>query len=85
MHAASCYKTNLSKDWDSYWFYMKDDMSKIPGYKGLAHPLCLPIVALTATYTAPYNPRAAGFRNCESAEDLVWFKDRWIVASWCDE
>jgi hypothetical protein len=28
---APCCKTNLSKDWSSFWFYVKVDMSKIPG------------------------------------------------------
>jgi hypothetical protein len=68
---APCCKTNLSKDWGSYWFYVKADMSKIPGYNRPAHPLCSPIEALTATYTAPYNHWAAGFRNCESAFHLA--------------
>jgi hypothetical protein len=49
---APCCKTNFSEDWSSYWFYVKVDMSKIPGYDGPAHPLCLPIEALTATTTA---------------------------------
>jgi hypothetical protein len=42
-------------------------MSKIPGYTGPAYPLYSPIEAVTATCTAPYNHRAIGFRNCESA------------------
>jgi hypothetical protein len=46
-------------------------MSKVPGYDGPAHPLCSPIEALTATCTAPYNHRAAGIRNCESAFHLA--------------
>jgi hypothetical protein len=29
---APCCKTNFSKDWSSFWFYVKVDMSKIPGY-----------------------------------------------------
>jgi hypothetical protein len=29
---APCCKTNFSEDWSSYWFYVKVDMSKIPGY-----------------------------------------------------
>jgi hypothetical protein len=68
---ASCCKTNLSKDWSSFWFYVKVDMSAIPGYDGPAHPLCSPLQALTATCTAPYNQRAAGIRNCESAFHLT--------------
>jgi hypothetical protein len=47
------------------------DMSKIPDYNGPAHPLCSPIKVLTATCTAPYNHRAAGIRNCESAFHLA--------------
>jgi hypothetical protein len=40
---APCCKTNFSEDWSSYWFYVKVDMSKVPGYNGPAtlfpHPL----------------------------------------------
>jgi hypothetical protein len=68
---APCCKTNFSKGWSSYWFYVKVDMSKIPGYDGPAHPLCSPIEALTATCTAPYNYWAVGFRNCENAFHLA--------------
>jgi hypothetical protein len=68
---APCYTTNFSEDWSSFWLYVKVDMSKIPGYNGPAHPLCSPIEALTATCTAPYNHRAAGIRNCESAFHLA--------------
>jgi hypothetical protein len=46
-------------------------MSAIPGYDGPAHPLCSPIEALIATCTAPYNHRAAGIMNCESAFHLA--------------
>jgi hypothetical protein len=66
-----CCKTNFSKDWSSYWFYVKVDMSKIPGYNGPAHPLCSPIEALTATTTAPCNHQAIGFKNCENAFHLA--------------
>jgi hypothetical protein len=59
------------KDWSSYWFYVKVDMSTIPGYNGPAHPFSTPIEALTAISTASYNHRAAGIRNCESAFHLV--------------
>jgi hypothetical protein len=45
---APCCKTNLTKDWSSYWFYVKVDMSTISGYEGPAHPLSTPIGALTA-------------------------------------
>jgi hypothetical protein len=68
---APCSKTNFSEDWSSYWFYVKVDMSKIPGYDGPTHPLYTPIESLTATCTAPYNHQAAGFRNCESAFHLA--------------
>jgi hypothetical protein len=71
IHIAPCCKTNFSKDWSSFWFYVKVEMSKIPGYTGPAYPLCSPIEALTATCTAPYNHRAVGFRNCESAFHLA--------------
>jgi hypothetical protein len=63
---APCCKTNFVEDWSSYWFYMKIDMSTIPGYDGPAHPFPTPIEALTAIRTASYNHRAAGIRNCES-------------------
>jgi hypothetical protein len=46
-------------------------MSKIPDYEGPAFPLSSPIEELTATCTAPYNHRAVGFRNCESAFHLA--------------
>jgi hypothetical protein len=46
---APCCKTNFSEDWSSYWFYVKVDMSKVPGYDGPAHPFSSPIEALTAT------------------------------------
>jgi hypothetical protein len=68
---APCCKTNFSEDWSSYWFYVKVDMSKVPGYDGLSHPLSSPIEALTATCTTSYNHRAAGIRNCESALHLA--------------
>jgi hypothetical protein len=68
---APCCKTNFFKDWNSFWFYVKVDMSKIPGYIGPAYPLYSPIEAVTATCAAPYNHRAVGFRNCESAFHLA--------------
>jgi uncharacterized protein YktA (UPF0223 family) len=46
-------------------------MSKIPNYEGPAFPLSSPIEELIATCTAPYNHRAVGFRNCESAFHLA--------------
>jgi hypothetical protein len=52
---APCCKTNFSEDWSSYWFYVKVDMSKIPGYTGPTYPLYSPIDAITATCTGPYN------------------------------
>jgi hypothetical protein len=58
---------NQPKDWSSYWFYVKVDMSKIPCYTGPAYPLYSPIEAVTATCTASYNHRAVGFKNCENA------------------
>jgi hypothetical protein len=30
---APCCKTNFTEDWSSYWFYVKVDMSAIPGYE----------------------------------------------------
>jgi hypothetical protein len=54
---ALCCKTNFTEDWSSYWFYVKVDMSVIPGYEGPAHPLSTPIEALTVVCTAPYNHR----------------------------
>jgi hypothetical protein len=46
-------------------------MSAIPSYEGPAHPLSMPIEALTAVCTTPYNHRAAGIRNCENAFHLA--------------
>jgi hypothetical protein len=54
-------------DWSLYWFYVKVDMSAIPGYEGPAHPFSLPIEVLTTVCTAEYNHRAAGIRSCENA------------------
>jgi hypothetical protein len=68
---APCCKTNFAKDWSSYWFYVKVDMSAIPGYDGPANPFSTPIEALTAISTASYNHRAAGIRNCESMFHLA--------------
>jgi hypothetical protein len=68
---APCYKINFSEDWRSYWFYVKMDMPNIPDYEGPAFPLYSPIEELTATCTAPYNHRAIGFKNCESAFHLA--------------
>jgi uncharacterized protein YktA (UPF0223 family) len=58
---APCCKINFSEDWASYWFYVKVDMSKIPGYTGPVYPLCSPIEPVTATCTALYNHWAVGF------------------------
>jgi hypothetical protein len=60
----------LTDDWSSYWFYVKVDMSKIPGYEGQAHPLSSPIEALTAVNTAEFNHRVVGIRSCENAFNL---------------
>jgi hypothetical protein len=68
---APCCKTNLTDDWNSYWFYVKVDMSRIPGYEGLAHPMSCPIEALTAVNTAEFNHRAVGIRSCENAFHLA--------------
>jgi hypothetical protein len=68
---APCCKTNFAKDWSSYWFYVKIDMSAIPDYNGLANPFSTPIEALTAISTASYNQRAVGIRNCESMFHLA--------------
>jgi hypothetical protein len=68
---APCCKTNLTDDWSSYWFYVKVDMSKIPGYKGPAHPLSSPIEAQTAVNIAEFNHRAVGIRSCENAFHLA--------------
>jgi hypothetical protein len=46
-------------------------MSKIPDYEGPAFPLSSPIEEITDTCTPPYNHRAVGFRNCESAFHLA--------------
>jgi hypothetical protein len=68
---APCCKTNFVKDWSSYWFYVKVDMSSVFGYEGPARPFSTPIEALSAISTASYNYRAAGIRNCESAFHLA--------------
>jgi hypothetical protein len=68
---APCCKTNLTDDWNFYWFYLKVDMSEVPGYTGPAHPLSCPIAPLTAVNTAEFNHRAVGIRNCESAFHLA--------------
>jgi hypothetical protein len=68
---APCCKTNFVKDWSSYWFYVKIDMSSVPSYEGPAHPFSTPIEALSAISIASYNHRAAGIRNCESAFHLA--------------
>jgi hypothetical protein len=68
---APCCKTNFTKDWNSYWFNVKVDMSKIPDYEGPVFPLSSPIEELTATCIAPYNHCVVGFRNCESAFHLA--------------
>jgi hypothetical protein len=68
---APCCKTNFTEDWSSYWFYVKVDMSTIPGYEGPAHPLSSPIEALTDVSTTAYNHRAARIRSCENAFHLA--------------
>jgi hypothetical protein len=68
---APCCKTNLTDDWNSYWFYLKVNMSEVPGYEGPAYPLSSPIAPLTAVNTAEFNHRAVGIRNCESAFHLA--------------
>jgi hypothetical protein len=68
---APCCKTNLTDDWNSYWFYVKVDMSSIPGYEGPTHPLSCPIEALTAVNTAEFNHRVVGIRSCENAFHLA--------------
>jgi hypothetical protein len=66
----SC-KTNLTDDWNSYWFYVKVNMSEVPGYEGPAYPLSCSIAPLTAVNTAEFNHQAVGIRNCESAFHLA--------------
>jgi hypothetical protein len=68
---APCCKTNLTDDWSSYWFYVKADMSNIPGYEGPTHPLSSPIEALTVVNTAEFNHRTVGIRSCENAFHLA--------------
>jgi hypothetical protein len=68
---APCCKTNFTEDWSSYWFYVKVDMSAIPGYEGPTHPLSSPIEALTVLCTAAYNHRATRIRSCENAFHLA--------------
>jgi hypothetical protein len=68
---APCCKTNFIEDWSSYWFYIKVDMSAIPGYEGPAHPLSSPMEALTAVCTTDYSHRAVGIRSNENAFHLA--------------
>jgi hypothetical protein len=68
---APYYKSNLTEDWNSHWFYLKINMSEVPGYTGSAHPLSCPIAPLTAVNMAKFNQRALGIRNCESAFHLA--------------
>jgi hypothetical protein len=57
---APCCKTNLTDVWNSYWFYLKVNMSEVSGYAGPAHPLSCPIAPLTAVNTAEFNHRQWG-------------------------
>jgi hypothetical protein len=68
---APCGKTNLTDDWNSYWFYVKVDMSEVLGYEGPACPLSCSIAPLTAVNVAEFNHRVVGIRNCESAFHLA--------------
>jgi hypothetical protein len=68
---APCCKTNFTEDWISYWFYVKVDMSTIPGYEGPAHPLSSSVEALTAVSTADYNHRVVGIKSYENAFHLA--------------
>jgi hypothetical protein len=68
---APCCKTNFAKDWSSYWFYVKINMSAISRYEGPANPFRTPIEALTAVSTASYNHRAIRIRDCESMFHLA--------------
>jgi hypothetical protein len=68
---APCCKTNLTDDWNSYWFYLKVNMSEVPGYEGPAYPLSCPIAPLTSMNTAEFNHRVVGIRSCESAFHLA--------------
>jgi hypothetical protein len=61
-----CSKTNFTKDWSSYWFYLKVNMSKVPGYTSPAHPFSSPMAPVTAVCTASYNKRTADFESCEN-------------------
>jgi hypothetical protein len=68
---ALCCKTNLTDDWNSYWFYVKVDMSEVPGYEGPACPLSCSIAPLTAVNVAEFNHRTVGIRNCKIAFHLA--------------
>jgi hypothetical protein len=63
---APCSKSNLPEDWCSYWFYVKTDMSMIPGYTGLAYPFCSPVSPLTVVSTATFNRRVSSFKSGEN-------------------
>jgi hypothetical protein len=43
-----CSKNNLSGDWQSYWFYVKVDMFKVPDYTGPAYLFYSLMAAVTA-------------------------------------
>jgi hypothetical protein len=68
---APCCKSNLTEGWNYHWFYLKVNMSEVPGYTGSVHPLSCPISPLTAVNTAEFNQQALGIRNCESAFHLA--------------
>jgi hypothetical protein len=46
---APCSKTNLPKIGDLIGFYLKVDMSKVPGYTGPAYPLYLLMLTVLTT------------------------------------
>jgi hypothetical protein len=68
---APCNKTNFSKYWSSYWFYVKVEMYKVSGYTGPAYPFYSPMAPVTTVCTALYNNRTIGFKSCENAFFLV--------------
>jgi hypothetical protein len=63
---ALCGKSNMPEDCRSYWFYLKVDMSKVPGYTGPAYPFYSPMTPVTAVSTATFNSCALDFKSCEN-------------------
>jgi hypothetical protein len=68
---APCSKNNLPEDWQSFWFYVKVDMSRVSDYTGPTYPFYSPMSPVTEVSTAAFNSRALGFKNCKNAFHLA--------------